>query len=285
MRLRRVPGPLAFVVGVTVAATAGLLVALPAEAAPSGNHRSSADDVRPMASFGIGTVSPDGNGNLIWRLRDSAHDLPAQYTFTFGVAGDFPVVGDFDGSGGDGIGIVRPSGDRWEWHLRNGVAGGAVFRIRYGSVGTTPIIGNWDGKGGDGPGTVTAGLISGQWQLRDSFTEGDHQYDYYYNPLENRGRVVAGNWDGEGGDGPGMAEYTATQTIWKLREGRGPGGADRNFAYGTESGCPVTGNWDGKGGDGVGVVYRRPGNLLNWQLRDPAGPGNPNYNFNYGSAF
>ena len=64
----------------------------------------------------------------------------------FGLDGDVPLAGDWDGDGVDTIGVYRP-GDR-TFYL-SGLPGQTtprvVAEVLYGLSGDTPIVGDWDG--------------------------------------------------------------------------------------------------------------------------------------------
>ncbi len=65
---------------------------------------------------------------------------------SFGQAGDLPVVGDWDGSGTDNIGVFRPSTGDWLLDLNgNGVFEGCVVDLCYnfGQQGDLPVVGSW----------------------------------------------------------------------------------------------------------------------------------------------
>ena len=65
---------------------------------------------------------------------------------SFGQFGDIPVVGDWDGSGTDKIGIFRPSTSDWLLDLNgNGVFDGCGVDacLSFGMAGDLPVIGNW----------------------------------------------------------------------------------------------------------------------------------------------
>jgi hypothetical protein len=229
---------------------------------------------------GIGIVLNQGS-TYRWLLRNGPSPGRADYDFDFGVPslGDSPVVGNWDGIGGDGIGIVRPSDGAWQWHLRNGPNGGAaeITPFLYGSSYDTPVTGNWDGRGGDGPGAVTS---DGRWHLRDwpgPAPAPAPDYNFTYAPAGSAvGYRVTGNWDGLGGDGIGLVPVASGERQWRLRNGPNGGETELAVRYGAGSGCAVTGNWDGGGGDGIGVVYYN-GLRLQWALRNSATEGNPDY--------
>jgi len=65
---------------------------------------------------------------------------------SFGQFGDIPVVGDWDGSGTDKIGVFRPSTSDWLLDLNgNGVFDGCGVDacLSFGLQGDLPVIGNW----------------------------------------------------------------------------------------------------------------------------------------------
>jgi hypothetical protein len=68
----------------------------------------------------------------------------------FGMAGDLPVAGDWNGNGIDKIGVFRPSTGKWYLDLNNNrqwdgcsVDGCATF----GTNGDLPVVGDWNGDG------------------------------------------------------------------------------------------------------------------------------------------
>lgn len=167
----------------------------------------------------------------LWVLRNGPNAGVSDYTFIFGNPGlgDRVVTGNWDGVGGDGIGIVRPNGN-WEWYLRNGPNGGggqAEIQFAYGSQNDTPVTGNWDGVGGDGPGVVSPG---GGWHLRNGPNSGNPDYDFAYRPIgSGAGFRATGNWDGIGGDGIGVVYTVAGGYEWHLRNG--PNGGDPEIRF------------------------------------------------------
>jgi hypothetical protein len=198
------------------------------------------------------------------------------------IEGTFAISGNWDGIGGDGVGTVAPNsnGDLL-WQLRNGPnSGPADYTFIFGRVGDRPVVGNWDGIGGDGIGAVRGTGSSWRWFLRNGPNGGggvaDH--DFVYGPAG--GHPTAGNWDGIGGDGPGVV----TSFNWYLRNGPSGGPHEYTFVYtGGTNGWPVTGNWDGIGGDGVGLASRASERTW-WALRNGPNNGPPEYGpFQFGT--
>jgi List-Bact-rpt repeat protein len=71
--------------------------------------------------------------------------------FNFGVSGDLPLVGDWNGDGTDKIGAFRPSLGQWFLDVNgNGKWDGSpkdTILGPFGLLGDRPIVGDWDGNG------------------------------------------------------------------------------------------------------------------------------------------
>ncbi len=97
----------------------------------------------------------------------------ADFYFTFGLTGDIPFVGDFDGDGADEIALYRPTTGRifLKWDLSGGPADASFI---YGQPGDMPLAGDWNGDGKD---TVALYRPSeGIWYIKLTNTTGpaDH---------------------------------------------------------------------------------------------------------------
>ena len=71
--------------------------------------------------------------------------------FNYGIAGDLPVVGDWDGNGTTTVGIFRPAASQngqAQWFLSNSnVADNTdIGPLYYGNFGDLPVVGDWDGN-------------------------------------------------------------------------------------------------------------------------------------------
>ncbi len=86
---------------------------------------------------------------LIHRLGEGDAGLGvADVDFPFGDAGDRPVVGDFDGDGGDEAGLHRPSTGLVYYREAPG-AGAADTAFVFGDPGDAVMAGDWTGDGTD----------------------------------------------------------------------------------------------------------------------------------------
>jgi len=97
----------------------------------------------------------DMNGNGVW-------DQGIDRVTSFGIAGDKPVTGDWNGTGTTKIGIVRNS---YQWYLDasgNGVWGAGDVQYTFGMPGDTPVTGDWNGDGRTEIGIFRSGH---QWYL------------------------------------------------------------------------------------------------------------------------
>ncbi len=253
--------------------------------------------VPPAAASGPG-IWDEGR----WLLRSSFSPGPATSTFSYGRGGDFPVMGDWDGSSTETVGVARyrPGvSDDLVWHLRDASsAGGATVpsftfgQVRFVAVdqlGTIPVVGDWDGDGVDTVGVVRySDDVDGgiRWELRNSNTAGPPDVVLTY----GRGRdvPVVGDWDGNGTDTPGLRR---SPNRWLLRNSSSGGDADLSFAYGSGGGVvelPVVGDWDDDGTDTVGLLRNEPaskpeGGFPRWLLRNGNSSGPAQVSFLYGN--
>lgn len=164
------------------------------------------------------TVMPDGSqattqyagddeaglfDNGTWTLdMDSslAGETPTLFTFTFGQAGDLPVVGDWTGDGTDNVGVFRVVDGDAMFYLD--ASGSHEFSqaevINFGPVDSDalPVVGDWNGNGVTDVGIYENGefiLDTNGDGVRDA---GDATFTYTGAPS---GAVpIAGDWNGDG---------------------------------------------------------------------------------------
>ncbi|WP_299034354.1 hypothetical protein [uncultured Pseudokineococcus sp.] len=164
-----------------------------------------------------------------------------------------PLVGDWDGSGGDKVGWYRDG----VVSLRMGPTTAVTYR--FGKAGDLPVVGDFDGDGKDSVGIYRAG----QWHLRNSHSSGGA--DHYF-VFGNASQVpVVGRW---GGGQLGVGVVSGRR--WLLRGSLSGGGYEKEVNFGAPGDVPMAGDWDGDGKDSPGVRRERMRYLLNGQ--DPSGP-------------
>ncbi len=130
------------------------------------------------------------------------------HVFHYGVPGDQPVTGDWNGDGIATIGLYRAG----VWHLDLDGDGrftdadvAAEFGTDFDSKGV-PVVGDWNGDGIDDLGL----FVAGSWQIDSN---GDRQLDAVDRVFEmgKEGDLpVAGDWNGDGRDQPGV--YTPVES-------------------------------------------------------------------------
>ena len=191
----------------------------------------------------VGVFRPS-NGLLY--LKNSNTTGFADIAINYGLPGDYPVVGDWDGNGTATIGIYRNGA----FYLRNSnTIGFADLVIPFGVAGDQPISGDWNGDGRDTIGVYRSS--TGTFYLRNSNTAGAPQTSFV---LGNPGDVgIAGDWDGNGTDSTGV--FRPSNGIIYLKNSNTTGFADIALNYGIPGDKPVTGDWNDDGIDTIGV-YR-----------------------------
>ena len=130
------------------------------------------------------------------------------HVFHYGVAGDAPVAGDWNGDGIRTIGVFNDG----LWALDTDGDGRLTDtdrQVALGQAGDKPIVGDWDGDGIDELGVYRAG----EW-LVDADGDGilDATDQAFAETANEEGALpITGDWDGDGIDEPGV--YTPTGTV------------------------------------------------------------------------
>jgi hypothetical protein len=168
----------------------------------------------------------------------------ADVQINYGIGGDYPIVGDWDGNGTVTIGIYRNG----SFYLRNlNTIGFADIVFPFGAPGDQPIAGDWDGNGVDTIGVYRAG----QFFLRNSNSTGAPSAAFALGIPGDIG--IAGDWDGNGSDSTGV--FRPSNGALFLKYQNTTGFADVQINYGIPGDFPVVGDWDGNGTTTIGV-YR-----------------------------
>jgi hypothetical protein len=170
----------------------------------------------------------------------------ADVAINYGLGGDYPVVGDWDGNGTATIGVYRNG----SFYLRNSnTIGFADVVFAFGIPGDQPVAGDWDGNGTD-----TIGIYrrsTGQFLLRNSNTPGDPDLSFSLGIAGDVG--LAGDWNGDGRDTTGV--FRPSNGALYLKNTNDTGFADIQINYGIAGDKPITGDWNNDGVDTIGV-YR-----------------------------
>ena len=203
--------------------------------------------VSPLsAANGSDTVGVFRPTNGLLYLKNTNTSGFADVAINYGLGGDCPVVGDWDGNGTDTIGIYRNG----VFYLRNSnTVGFADLTVAFGTPGDQPIAGDWNNDGVDTIGVYRSS--TGQFLLRNSNTSGAPEMSFY---LGNVGDVgIAGDWNGDGTDTTGV--FRPSNGVIFLKNTNVSGFADVALNYGLPGDQPVVGDWDNNGTTTIGI-YR-----------------------------
>jgi hypothetical protein len=180
----------------------------------------------------------------------------------FGIQGDRPVTGDWNGDGKDNIGIFRPSNSIWSLDVNgNNAWDGSDKSLGWGIPGDIPVVGDWNGDGKDDIGIFRPG--NGIWSLD---ANGNNAWDGPGKSISwgVPGDIpVVGDWNGDGKDDIGI--FRPGNGVWSL-DANGDyawESSDKSIHWGVPGDIPVVGDWNGDGKDDIGIF--RPGNGV-WSL-------------------
>ena len=139
-------------------------------------------------------------GNRLLQRTDNGEaraDL-IDHVFHYGVAGDRPITGDWNGDGIATIGVFRAG--TWNLDLDgDGRFTSVDAAVTFGGDGI-PVVGDWNGDGTDDLGVFDDGV----WTIDSN---GNREYDAVDRVFEmgsSGDRPVAGDWNGDGSDEPAV---------------------------------------------------------------------------------
>jgi|WetSurMetagenome_2_1015567.scaffolds.fasta_scaffold01801_3 hypothetical protein len=194
--------------------------------------------------------------------------------YNFGLTGDLPVSGDWDGNWITEVGVFRPSNHTF--YLRNaGYPGVPATAINWGLSTDLPVTGDWDGVS---PGTTEVGVFrpsTHRFYLRPA--------GYPANPAivsdwgVSTDLPVTGDWNVDGMTDIGV--FRPSTHIFYLKNGTALSWTTTTINWGASTDLPVTGDWNGDGMTDIGVF--RPSNHT-FYLRPADWPANPAIVINWG---
>ncbi len=172
-------------------------------------------------------------------------DQSAPHTISFGLPGDQPVMGDWNGNGTKTPGIYRNG--TWVLDLNGNGYDASDKVLAFGLPGDKAVAGDWNGDGIDTVGVFRDGL----W----FFDQNGNGYDSAdATPISfgwSTDKPVVGDWNGDGRDTPGVYR----QGTWALDlTGNGYDAGDRFLQFGLPNDQPVAGDWNGDGKDTPAVL-------------------------------
>jgi len=213
----------------------------------------------------------NGNGRLD-TCSASGGATTTDRCFTYGVAGDIPLAGDWDGNGSITVGVFRPTNTTF--YLRNAnSAGSPNITLSTGPFDYQPVAGKWTGTGG---GTKVGVFRSstGAWYLDDGdfVAEGCPPDTCFTTTWTQTGDIpLAGDWDSNGTVTIGV--FRPSTSTFYLSNAMPPTAVNVTVPAGSPSFGyqPVVGNWTGVGGTKLGVF--RPSTSA-WYLVSTTVPTN-----------
>ncbi|MCP4248985.1 MAG: PQQ-dependent sugar dehydrogenase, partial [bacterium] len=189
---------------------------------------------------GVDTVALYRESSGFISLRNSNDFGIGEQDFFYGIPGDVPIAGDWDGDGCDTLGILR--GDRF--FLSNTLdTSFADIDFYLGTPGDQPFAGDFNGDGKD---TVGVYRASTRWAdfLNDlsglPSSDGVAVADTALWIAGADASVLAGDWDGDGDDTPGV--FRSASSTFRLENAIGQPAPDVTYSFGESTWLPVSGN-------------------------------------------
>jgi hypothetical protein len=184
-------------------------------------------------------------------------------TSTFGIAGDLPIAGDWDGSGVKRIGVFRNG--TWLLDINgNGVFDTGDKTVMFGQVGDIPVVGDWNGTGKIKLGLYRQGTfildLSGHLSgIATGLSDASFPFG-----LSSDIPVVS-DWNQSGTSKVGV--FRNGQWLVDYNGDRVFNGLDQTYTFGQTGDLPIVGDWDGSGLPKIGV-YRQGLWILDYQGRN-----------------
>jgi beta-lactamase superfamily II metal-dependent hydrolase len=202
--------------------------------------------IRNAPSFNPDTTGVFRPSNGALYLKNMNTTGFADVQINYGLGGDYPVVGDWDGNGTVTIGIYRNG----SFYLRNeNTIGFADAVFPFGAPGDQPIAGDWNGDGVDTIGVYRSS--TGTFFLRNNNSAGAPEMTFSLGIPGDVG--IAGDWNADGMDTTGV--FRPSNGALYLKNTNTTGFADIQINYGLPGDFPVVGDWDGDGDATIGI-YR-----------------------------
>jgi len=182
-----------------------------------------------------------------WTVDSNKSDQwePEDRTIDFGLDGDIPVSGDWDGTGVTRAGVFRNG----EWFLdmnNNGHWDEGDRQISFGATGDRPVVGDWNHTG-----VTKLGVFrNGKWFLD---WNGNLQFGSArtFNFGLSDDIPVVGDWDGSGKIRVGV--FRRGEWYLDMNGDFQSDGHARKVLFGLPGDQPVTGDWNGLGTTRIGV--------------------------------
>ncbi|MDH3605413.1 MAG: CHRD domain-containing protein [Acidimicrobiia bacterium] len=181
-------------------------------------------------------------------------NLGGDETFYFGIPGDVPFLGDWDGDGLDTPGLYRPS-EGFAYIINRRETDIADQSWFMGDPGDIPIVGDWDGDGTD---TFSVYRPSeGKVYISNVNETAFASREYYFGVPQDKPFAI--DFNGDGTDDIGLhRESTGLVYMTDATTAGQPDGVaaetDLEFFWGIPNDAVFAGDWNGTGTDSPGLV-------------------------------
>jgi hypothetical protein len=199
-----------------------------------------------------GTVYLDHNGNGVWDGCGTDRCL------SLGMAGDLPLVGDWNGSGTSKVGLFRPADGTFclDYNGSGTWEGCGTDRcLSIGLNGDLPLVGDWNGNGTSKVGVFRPSDGAFYLDLNGSGTWEGCSTDRCLSIGTTGDVPLVGDWNSSGTSKVGV--FRSSDGIFYLDyNGNGTWdgcGTDRCLSIGLNGDTPLVGDWNGSGTAKVGV--------------------------------
>ena len=188
--------------------------------------------------------------NGMWYMdmnQNGTWDASVDTAPPFGMAGDIPVVGDWNGTGTKKIGVFRNGTWYLDMNGNNAWDAGVDATVSFGMAGDIPVVGDWNGNGKSKIGVFR----NGTWYLD---MNGNNAWDAGVDATITFGAAgdipVVGDWNGDGKTKIGIFR----NGTWYLdMNGNNAWDAgDIAINFGAAGDIPVVGDWNGDGQTKIG---------------------------------
>jgi hypothetical protein len=162
-------------------------------------------------------------------------------TINFGLAGDVPLVGDWNGDGIDTVGVFR-NGLVLLTNSPNINNSTPTFDVIFslGFGGDVPVAGDFDGDGKDSVGVFRP--ANSNFLLSNNLSGVVDIPSFQFGQANSR--PLVGDWDGDETGTIGI--FNPNPELFALRNVNAAGTVDLAFFFGQPGDIPVAGEWDGK---------------------------------------
>ncbi len=172
----------------------------------------------------------------------------------FGVAGDLPVTGDWNGDNKTEIGIWRPSNHSFYLDLNGSNSwDSGDLSFKFGIADDQPIAGDWNNDGKDEVGVYRPSNQSFYLDHNDNNAWDGENIDKYFSFGVAGDLPVTGDWNGDGKTEIGIWRPSNYNFYLDLNGSNSWDSGDLSFKFGIADDQPIAGDWNGDNKTEIGI--------------------------------